>query len=188
MEYQKIVNWLDNTSDQLSKSRTKNRIEINDQWRGVYSTGNDIRFKTTMLKSSLYDYSDAYILLKGKIKITGAEDDAATRQAEEKNKGVRLKNWAPFVSCKSGINNREIDNAKDFDIVMLMYNLRENFWKTIEISLLNCEVYLILTRSSTCAITNSTGATRFAITDTKPYVPLVLLSIQDYTNLLQQLK
>ena len=68
MEYQKIVNWLDNTPDQLSKFRTKNWIEINDQWRGVYSTGNYIRFKTTMLKSSLYDYSDAYILVEGKNK------------------------------------------------------------------------------------------------------------------------
>ena len=52
----------------------------------------------------------------------------------------------------------------------------------------NCEVNLILTWSSTCVITNSTGAGRFAITDTKLYVPVVTLSTQDNTKLLQQLK
>ena len=65
MEYQKIINLLDNTSNQLSKFRTKNWIETNDQSRGVYNTNSDIRFKTRMLKSSLCDYSDAYTLAKG---------------------------------------------------------------------------------------------------------------------------
>ena len=65
MEYQKIMNLLDTTSNQLPKFRTKNWIEINDQSRGVYNTNSDIRFKTTMLKSSLCDYSDAYALVKG---------------------------------------------------------------------------------------------------------------------------
>ena len=64
MEYQKIINLLDKTPDQLSKFRIKNWIEISDQSRGVYNTNSDIRFKTIMLKSSLRDYSDAYILLK----------------------------------------------------------------------------------------------------------------------------
>ena len=53
MEYQKIINLLDNTPNQLSKFRTKNWIEINDQSRGVYNVNSDIRFKTTMLKFSL---------------------------------------------------------------------------------------------------------------------------------------
>ena len=73
MEYQKIINLLDNTPNQLSKFRRKNWIEINDQSRGVYSTNSDIRFKTTMLKSSLCDYSDAYIHVKGRVTIIGAE-------------------------------------------------------------------------------------------------------------------
>ena len=122
MEYQKIINLLDNTSNQLSKFRTKNWIEINDQSRGVYNTNSDIRFKTTMLKSSLCDYSDAYIPVK-ETTITGAGDDAAARQADKRNKGVILKNCALFINCKSEINNTEIDNAKDIDIVMPMYNL-----------------------------------------------------------------
>ena len=55
MEYQKIINLLDNTSNQLSNFRTEYQIEINDQSRGVYNTNSDIRFKTTNLKSSLSD-------------------------------------------------------------------------------------------------------------------------------------
>ena len=125
MEYQKIINLLDNTSNQLSKFRTKSWIEINDQSRGVYNTNSDIRFKTTMLKSSLYYYSDAYILVKGTITITGAGDDAAARQEDERIKGVVSKNFAPFINCKSEINNTERDNAKDIDTVMPMYNLIE---------------------------------------------------------------
>ena len=86
-----------------------------------------------MLKSSLCDYSDAYTLVKGKITITGAGDDAAARQADERDKGVAFKNYAPFTSCISEINNTQIDNCKDIDIVMPLYNLIEysdNYAKT----------------------------------------------------------
>ena len=86
-----------------------------------------------MLKSSLCDYSDAYILVKGKITITGAGDDVAARQADERNKGVAFKNCAPFTSCKSDINKVEIDYCEDIDTVMPMYNLTEysdNYAKT----------------------------------------------------------
>ena len=124
MEYQKIINLLDNTPNQLSKCRTKDWIEINDQSSGVYNTNSDIRFKTTMLKSSLCDYSDAYILVKELITITGAGDDAAARQADKRNKGTIFKNCAPFINCKSEINVTEIDNAKNIDMVKPMYYLR----------------------------------------------------------------
>ena len=60
MEYQKIANLID---DQPSKFRTRNLVEINDESRGAYNVNSQIKFKTTMLKSSLCDYSDAYILL-----------------------------------------------------------------------------------------------------------------------------
>ena len=82
MEYQKIINFLDNTSNQLSKFRTKNWIEISDQSRRVYNTNSDIRFKTTMLKSSLYDYSDAYILVKGNQKLLEQELMLQPRKAD----------------------------------------------------------------------------------------------------------
>ena len=81
MEYQKIANLLDNNlSDQPSKFRTKNRVEINDEPKESYSANSDIRFKTTMLRSNLYGCADAYILLKGTITTTGAGADDAAKQ------------------------------------------------------------------------------------------------------------
>ena len=96
----------------------------------MYNTNSDIRFKTTMLKSSLCDYSDAYILVKGRITSTGSGGDAAARQPDEINKGVIFKNCAPFGNCKSDLNNTEIDNAKDIAIVMPMY---ANIWNVMAI-------------------------------------------------------
>ena len=86
-----------------------------------------------MLKSSLCDYSHAYILIKGKINITGRGDDAAARQADEKDKVEAFKDCAPFTNYISKINNTQVDNAKDIDFVMPMYNLIEynnNYAKT----------------------------------------------------------
>ena len=78
-----------------------------------------------MLKSSLCDYSDAYILFKGRIKITGVGDNDNARQAGERDKGVIFKNCAPLTNCKNQINNAEIEHDKDIDIVIPMYNLIE---------------------------------------------------------------
>ena len=133
MEYQKIANLIDDTSNQPSKFRTKNWVDINDESRGACNVNSQIKFKTTMLKSSLCDYSDAYILVKGTITIEGAGADAAARQADERDKSVALKNCAPFTNCISEINNTQVDNAKDIDNVMPMYNLIEysdNYAKT----------------------------------------------------------
>ena len=113
MEYQKIANLLDNASNQPSKFRTKNWVEINDESRGGYTTGSDIKFKTTMLRSSLCDYADVYILVKEPIIITGAGDDAAARRADERNKGVIFKHFVSFTKCISEINDTEIANAQD---------------------------------------------------------------------------
>ena len=132
MEYQKIANLLESTLDNLSKFRTRNWVEINDKSRGNYANS-DIRFKTTMLRSNLCDYTDSYILVTGTITITGAGDDAVARRADERNKVVTFKNCAPFTKCISRINNTEIDNAYDIDIVMPMYNLikySDNYSKT----------------------------------------------------------
>ena len=134
MEYQKISNFLESTSDNLSKFRTRNWVEINDESRGNYANS-DIRFKTTMLRSNLCDYADSYILVKGTIKITGEGDDAAARQADERKKGVIFKNCVSFTKKVSKINDTEIDNAQDIDIVMPMHSLIEhsnNYSKTSE--------------------------------------------------------
>ena len=85
MEYQKIANLLDNTSNQPSKFRTRNWVEINYDSRGTY-TDADIKFKTAMLKSNLCDYADAYIFVKGTITITGKGNDDAARQLDEEIK------------------------------------------------------------------------------------------------------
>ena len=132
MEYQKIANLLESTSDNLSKFRTRNWIDINDESRGNYANG-DIKFKTSMLRSSLCDYADSYIFVKGTITITGEGDNDNARHADERDKGVTFKNCAPFTKCISTINNTDIDNVHDIDIVMPLYNLIEcsdNYSKT----------------------------------------------------------
>ena len=86
-----------------------------------------------MLRSSLCDYSDTYILKSGTITITGAVADDAAKQLDERNKRVVFKNCAPFTDCISEINNTQLDNAKYIGVVMPMYNLSEysyNYLKT----------------------------------------------------------
>ena len=78
MEYQKIKNLLDDSLNETFKFRTKNWVEINDESRGKYNYEKQIKFKTTMLKSSLCGYSDAYILVKGKITIKGPRNDLSS--------------------------------------------------------------------------------------------------------------
>ena len=256
MEYQKIANLTDGTPNKPSKFRTRNLVEINDESRGAYNVNSQIKFKTTILKSSLCDYSDAYILVKGTIIVNNT---AAQGAANNTNRKVIFKNCAPFTNCTSEINNTQIDNAKDIDSVMPMYNLIQysdnyakttgslwqyyknipaknnnnenivfdvnnltdsfnfkvkitgrtgnngtkdveimvplkylsNFWRTLEMPLINCEVNLILTWSSTCVLV-ATGVQNqnatFAITDTKLYVPVVTLSTRENTKFFQQLK
>ena len=131
MEYQKIANLLNDRLSKPSKFRTKNWVEINDDVRGVYSPNKQIRFKTAMLRSSLCDYSDAYILVKGNITVNNTA--AADADANNINKKVTFKNCAPFTNCISKINNTQIDNAEYVDIVKPMYNLIEysdNYSKT----------------------------------------------------------
>ena len=126
MEYQEITNLLDSTPNKPTKFRTKNWVEINDDSHGKYNTNSQINFKTSMLRTSLWDYNnDAYTLVSGTITITGEGDDAAARQADEKNKWVIFKNCVPFTDCISGINITQINNVKYVDVVMPMFSLIE---------------------------------------------------------------
>ena len=77
-------------------------------------------------------------------------------------------------------------NTKDVEIIVPLKYL-SNFWRTLEIPLINWEVNIILTWSKDCVVTNSTGAGKFRITETKLYAPVVTLSIQDNAKLLQNL-
>ena len=258
MEYQKIANLLNDESNKPSKFRTKNWVELNDDIRGACSPNKQIRFKTAMLRSSLCDYSDAYILVKGNITVNNTAADGAA--ANNTNKKVIFKNCAPFTNCISKINNTQIDNAEYIDIVMPMYNLIEysdnysktsgslwkyckeipvvnntdntvnfnwanatdsfnfkakitgetnddgdidsveiivplkylsNFWRTLEMPLISCEIELILDWSAHCVIIYTDVANQvptFTITETNLYVPVVTLSTQDNAKLLPQLK
>ena len=115
MEYRKKKNLLDDTSNQQSKFRTKNCVEINDESTGTYNTNSQTKFKTTMIKSSLCDYSDAHILVKRTIIVNNAAADVA---ANNINKKVAFKNFARFANCIFEINNTQVGNAKNIDVVM----------------------------------------------------------------------
>ena len=83
MEQEKIINLLEYIPNQSNKFRTKNWVEINDDSRGMYNMSIQIKFKTLMLRTSLCDYSDTYILVSGIITITGlGDDDDAVRQLD----------------------------------------------------------------------------------------------------------
>ena len=259
MEYQKITNLLGTTHDEVSRFITKKWVEVHDQSGNAedrYNPSKQIRFKTSMLKSNLCDFSDACIVVKGTITVRNRDNNAY-------DKKLAFKNNALFVSCISKINNTPIDNAEDLDIVMPMCNLLEycknyskttgsfwncyrdepnsgvggennninysvkdsksfdyktsitgklegnntekeveivvplkhlsNFWRTLDMLLINCQINLILTWSENCVLTskatrnadpdanpavaaidNRTNAT-FKIIDTKLYVPVVTL-------------
>ena len=109
---------LDSASNKLSKFRTRNWVEINDDIRGACSRNKQIRCKTAMLRSSLCDYSDAYILVKGNVSINNTGTAAAP---QNRNKKVIFRNCAPFTNCIAKINNTQIDNAEYIAIVMPMY-------------------------------------------------------------------
>ena len=214
MEFQKIVNFINTTSDDKDLPRfvTKKWIEVYDQSGGNYNVNKEIRIKTSMLRSDLCDYSDAYIVVKGDITLEGDND------ANKRNKNLAFKNNAPFINCISKINGVKIDNAEDLDIVMPMYNLLEysknyrktkgslwnyyrdeptnpisfdsesfkyktsilgktqedndsltnakvvipikhlsNFWTSLDIPLINCEVELILTWCKSCVLADMTA-------------------------------
>ena len=111
---------LDTTSDDKDLLRfvTKKRIELYDQSGIDYRVNKEIRIETTMLRSELWDFSDAYIVVKGTATVTDPDDG-------KRNKSIAFKNNAPFIDFISKTNGVKIDNAEDLDVVMPMYNLLE---------------------------------------------------------------
>ena len=99
MEFQKITNFLDITSDNkdLPKFVTKKWIEVYDQSEGNCNVNKEIRIKTSLLRSDLCDYSDAYIVVKGPITVLRPHN-------AKRNKATAFKNNAPFINCISQIN------------------------------------------------------------------------------------
>ena len=120
MEFQKIVNFLDTTSDDedLQRFVTKKWIQVYDQSGVNYDINKEIRIKTSMLRSDLSNFSDAYIVVTGTITVTNPDN-------AKRNKAAAFKNNTPFINCISKINGVKTDNAEDLDVVMPMYNLLE---------------------------------------------------------------
>ena len=115
METQKIVNLLNDSDNENTKFATKKWYVIDNESKGNYSHEKPIKILTSSLKSSLYDYSDACILVTGNISVTGR--DANTK--------VTLKNSATFTKCITEINEIFIDDAEHVNITMPMHNLIE---------------------------------------------------------------
>ena len=121
MKYQKITSLLSTTSNNVPRFITEKWIEVHDQLGNAkdrYNPSKQIRFKTSILRSYLCDFSDAYVVVKGNITVTNPDSNVY-------DKKLAFKNNALFVSCISKINNTLIDNAEDLDAVILMYNLLE---------------------------------------------------------------
>ena len=236
MKTQKILNLLNNSNNENSKFATKKWSIIDSETKGNYSDDNEIKFLTSSLESSFFDYSDAYVLVTGNINVTGG--DANTK--------VAFKNCAPFKDYRTEINDTFVDYADFINITMPMYNLIEysdnysdtsgslwqfkrdeiegdvnltvddnhipnnsssfkykssfitnrngvkiavplkylsNFWRSLEMPLINCKVELSLKWYENCILSSAGTAATFAITDTKLYVPVVTLKVEDNAKL-----
>ena len=125
MEYQKITNLLGTTPNAIPRFITKKWVEVHDQSGAAndrYKPNKPIRFKTSMLRSDLCDFIDAYIVVNRDITLT----KAANRDfIDVRNRFLAFKNNTPFTNCISKINNALVHNAEGLDIVMPMYNLLE---------------------------------------------------------------
>ena len=112
MEHQKILSLLNEANDSIFVTRKWNIVT--DHSKANCHVGNEINCNTEVLKSNIYDYNDAYILVRGDITVTEAPETQ-----------VAFKNWAQFTKCITGIYETTVDNAENLDLVMSMYNLIE---------------------------------------------------------------
>ena len=245
METQKIINLLNDSSNEESKFATKKWYVIDSQTtKGKYKQGDTIKFETETIKSSLCDYSDAFILVTGNITVAANNDTDCT-----------FKICAPFSTCTKKINDIFVDEANHIYIAMPMHNLIEysdnysdtsgslwqfkrdevpannadltidnsqsfeykaallgktanqndvkifvkdanivaplkylsNFWRSLEMPLINCKVFLELNWIEDCILSSAGDSAKFAITDAKLHVPIVTLSTKDSANLAKQL-
>ena len=103
MEYQKITKscWTKLIITRQNSRKESGLRSLSDNLNGTHQTGKQIKFCTLMLKSSLFDYSDAYVLVKGTITITGAGADAAARNVDARNKQVTFNNCVPFTKSST---------------------------------------------------------------------------------------
>ena len=252
MENQKIINLLDEIDTDSNHFATKKWYIINDENNTNYGVNKDtgaenpdtIKYDTRVLKPHLCDYAEAYILVDGTIRGTGANN----------NTRLALKNCAPFTKCNLEINDEHVDIAENLDIVMPMYKLIEysdnyqyssatlyqykrdelpeadvvaslttntsssfkykvkllgnpvldgniakrsvkvvvplkylsNFFRSLEMSLINCKIKLNLTWKKECVLSTDAGDAVFIINDSKMYVSVVTLSKEDNKDFTEQ--
>ena len=125
MEYQKIKNLLGTTPNKVSRCITKKWIEVHVQLGNAedrYKPSKQIRFKTSVLRSDLFGFSDVYIVVIGTITLTKTNGRGVN---DMRNRFLAFKNNTPFTNSTSKINNVIIDDAEDLDVVKPMYNLLE---------------------------------------------------------------
>ena len=119
MESQKIINLLDHKNEDDPRFETRKWYIVNDHNNGNYSKGDDVqsivKFNTEIAKAFLCDYSDAYILVTGNIKVQNGND--ATR--------VAIKNCHPFTRASFKLNNEQGDTADNLDLTMNLYKMVE---------------------------------------------------------------
>ena len=128
MEFNKINNLLRPAHDKVPRFITKKWIAVQSHSGNTYNTSKPIRFKTSMLRSDLCDYSDAYVWVKGTIAVINPNNSVNF------DRRLTLKNSTPFILHISKINGELVENAEDLDILMPMYNLLEyskNYEKTL---------------------------------------------------------
>ena len=245
METQKIINLLNDSSNEESKFDTKKwYVRDSERTKGKYKQGNTIKFETETIKSSLCDYSDAFISVTGNITVNAANDT-----------NVAFKNCAPFCTCKTLINDMFIDRAEHIYIAMPMNNViqysdnysntsgslwqfKRNdvpannadlpinncqlfkykaalvgktknakdgnsfvkdtkivvplkylsiFWRSLEMSLINCKVHLELNWIEDCVLSSAGDSAKFEITVAKLHVLIVTLSTKDSVKLTKRL-
>ena len=127
MEFNKINNFLGTADDKVPKFITTKWIKVHHKSSSKYDPSKEIRFKKSMLRSDLCDYSEVYIWVKGDVTVD------FNQYADELFKKFVFKNNAPFISCISKINGKLVKIPEDLDVVMPMYNLLEyskNYQKT----------------------------------------------------------
>ena len=116
MDYQKIINSLGNRTNQLPRFRTESWIEMNDVSYGTYDI-KEIRFKTVLIKSNVWNYSDISILVKGTTTIVAEEAGVEATAANKSNEQLILKPFALSINCTTEINN--IQKSIKSNILML---------------------------------------------------------------------
>ena len=119
MESQKIINLLDHKDEDDLRFETRKWYIVNDYNNGNYSQGDDVRsidkFDTEIVRPFFCDYSDAYILVTGNIKVKNGND--ATR--------VAIKNCHPFTRASFKLNNKQVDTADNLDLTLNLYYMLE---------------------------------------------------------------